>query len=499
MSANYHYPALIIMVPFVSALLVFVIGWWNKKFSCGLVIAVLAAAFLMSIGMMKDVIATGTIHYWHGNWEPPWGIEYVVDYLSAFMLVIISFVSLVVTVYSKKSIEKEIPDKIAPFYSLYLLLITGLMGIVITGDLFNVFVFLEIAAISCYALIAAGRNGAPYSSFKYVVMGTVGASFYLLGVGYIYIVTGSLNMLDVAKLLPPLYDSKVVLTAGVFMLVGIAIKMAVYPLHAWAPGAYSDAPSAVSALIAPLMTKVAAYLMIRIFFTVFKPYFFVEVIPLASILTWIAAVSVILGSIYAIAQSDLKKMLSYSVIAQIGYIALGIGLANKAGLTGAVLHILNEAFTKACVFLVAGAIIYKTGACKIEGFKDLYRKMPFTMSAFLIGAFSMVGIPPTCGFFSKLYLIIGSIDAKQWIFVAVLLTSSILNVIYFFRVIKIAAFEEAIPDYSRTTPYITYRLDEVPISMLIPILVMAAGILVCGIFSPEIINTVIQHIIPASF
>jgi len=497
MSTNY--PVLIVIVPFISALLVFVIGWWNRRLSCGLVIAVLAAVFLLSIGIMKDVMANGTIHYWLGGWEPPWGIEYAVDYLNAFMLVIISFVSLVVTIYSKKSVEKELPDKIVPFYSLYLLLITGLMGIVITGDLFNVFVFLEIAAISCYALIAVGRKGASYSSFKYVVMGTVGASFYLLGVGYLYIVTGSLNMADVSNLLPALYDSKVVLTAGVFMLVGIALKMAVYPLHAWAPGAYSDAPSAVSALIAPLMTKVGAYLMIRIFYTVFKPYFFVDVIPLASILTWIAAVSIILGSVYAIAQSDLKKMLSYSVVAQIGYIALGIGLANKTGLTGAILHILNEAFTKGCVFMVAGAIIYKTGSCNITGFKDLYRKMPFTMSAFLIGAFSMVGIPPTSGFFSKLYLIIGSIDAKQWIFVAVLLTSSILNVIYFFRVIKIAAFEEAIPDYSRTTPYITYRLDEAPLSMLIPILVMAAGILVCGIFSPEIINTVIQHIIPASF
>ena len=497
MSTNY--PALIVMVPFISALLVFVIGWWNRRLSCGLVITVLAAVFLLSIGIMKDVMANGTIHYWLGGWEPPWGIEYAVDYLNAFMLVIISFVSLVVTIYSKKSVEKELPEKIVPFYSLYLLLITGLIGIVITGDLFNVFVFLEIAAISCYALIAVGRKGASYSSFKYVVMGTVGASFYLLGVGYLYIVTGSLNMADVSNLLPPLYESKVVMTAGVFMLVGIAIKMAVYPLHAWAPGAYSDAPSSVSALIAPLMTKVGAYLMIRIFYTVFKPYFFVDVIPLSSILTWIAAVSIILGSVYAIAQTDLKKMLSYSVVAQIGYIALGIGLANKAGLTGAILHILNEAFTKACVFLVAGAIIYKTGSCNIEGFKDLYRKMPFTMSAFLIGAFSMVGIPPTCGFFSKLYLILGSIDAKQWIFVAVLLTSSILNVIYFFRVIKIAAFDEAIPDYSRTTPYITYRIDEVPISMLIPILVMAAGILVCGIFSPEIINTVIQHIIPASF
>jgi len=494
-----HFAALVIAIPLIAAFFVPVIGWWKKGLCHPWVVAVLVVPLIASLSILNRVIESGPFSYYLGGWAPPWGIEYAIDYLNAFVLVIISVISLIVSIYSKKSVEKEMPEKVVPFYTLFLLLITGLLGIVITGDLFNVFVFLEIAALSCYALMAIGRDGAPFATFRYIIMGTIGASFYLLGVGYLYIITGSLNMLDVAQRLPEFYHSRVVLTAGVFMIVGIGLKMALYPLHAWAPNAYADAPSTVSGLVAPLMTKVAAYMMIRIMFTVFKPVFFIEIIPVTTILTWMAAVAVIVGSIYAIAQNDLKKMLSYSVVAQIGYIALGIGLANRSGLTGAVLHILNEAFTKGCVFLVAGAIIYKTGSCNITGFKDLYRKMPFTMTAFLIGAFSMVGIPPTCGFFSKMYLIIGSIDAKQWVFVAVLLTSSILNVIYFFRVIKIAAFEDVIPDYSRTTPYITYRLDEAPISMLIPILIMAAGILVCGIFSPEIINTVIQHIIPASF
>jgi multicomponent Na+:H+ antiporter subunit D len=311
--------------------------------------------------------------------------------------------------------------------------------------------------------------------------------------------TGSLNMRDVAQLLPELYHSKVVLTAGIFMVVGISLEMALYPLHAWAPNAYADAPSTVSALVAPLMTKVASYLMIRVMFTIFKPSFFIETIPVTTILTWMAAVAIILGSIYAIAQTDLKKMLSYSVVAQIGYIALGIGLANKYGLTGAVLHILNEALTKGCVFLVAGAIVYKMGACNIYDFKNLYRKMPFTMSAFLIGAFSMVGIPPTCGFFSKIYLIMGAIDAGKWIFVAVLLFSSILNVIYFFRVIQISTFETPMPDYGRDKAYESVRMDEVPLSMIIPIQVMAVGILLAGIFSSKIISTAIQFVIPVGF
>ncbi len=494
-----HFAVMVIVIPLMSALLTPVIGWWKKELCYPWAVAVLLVTVVCSIGVLNQVITGGPFSYYLGGWSPPWGIEYAIDYLNAFVLIIISFVALTVGIYSKKSVQKEMPEKVVPFYTLFLLLVTGLFGIVVTGDLFNVFVFLEIGALSCYALIAIGRDGAPFAAFRYIIMGTIGASFYLIGVGYLYMATGSLNMHDVAQLLPELYDSKVVLTAGIFMVVGISIEMALYPLHAWAPNAYADAPSTVSALIAPLMTKVAAYLMIRVMFTVFKPSFFIETIPVTTVLTWMAAVAIVLGSIYAIAQTDLKKMLSYSVVAQIGYIALGIGLANRYGLTGAVLHILNEALTKGCVFLVAGAIVYKMGACNIYDFKNLYRKMPFTMSAFLIGAFSMVGIPPTCGFFSKIYLIMGAIDAGKWIFVAVLLFSSILNVVYFFRVIQIATFEKPMPDYGRDKAYESVRMDEVPLSMLIPIQVMAVGILLAGIFSSKIISTAIQFVIPVGF
>jgi multicomponent Na+:H+ antiporter subunit D len=205
----------------------------------------------------------------------------------------------------------------------------------------------------------------------------------------------------------------------------------------------------------------------------------------------------LIGSIYAIAQSDLKKMLSYSVVAQIGYIVLGISLANRFGLSGAVLHILNEALTKGCVFLVAGAIMYKMGTCTVDNFQNLFRKMPFTMVAFIIGAFSMIGIPPTCGFFSKLYIIIGSVDARKWVFVAVLFVSTLLNVIYFF--LQLAVFENPMPDYARSRPYETVAMDEVPLTMLIPIQLTAAGILLAGIFSSRMLSFIIRHIIPAGF
>jgi len=494
------FPILIIVVPLISAFFIPIIGWWRKNLCYPLVIVALSMCVVSSIAILNTVIEHGTIHYYLGNWDPPWGIEYLIDHLNAFVAIIVSFISLVVAIYSKRSVEQELPEKTVYFYCIFLLLVTGLLGIVVTGDMFNLYVFLEIASLAGYALIAIGEDGAPLASFNYVIMGTIGACFYLLGVGYLYIVTGSLNMADLSQILPDLYHSKVVLVAFAFFIIGVAIKMALFPLHTWLPDAYTRAPSTVSALIAPLMTKVGAYVMVRIMFTVFKPHFSIELIPITTILSWMGAVAMIMGSIFAIMQSDLKRMLAYSSIAQIGYIVLGVGLANRMGLTGGLLHILNHAFMKGCLFLVAGAIVYKMGMRNIYQFKDLYRKMPYTMAAFTIAAFSMIGIPPTCGFFSKLYLILGSIDAKQWVFVALILISSMLNVVYFTNVIRHAYFSPPGSDYAHnggTREEVV--MDEVPLSMLIPILVMAAGIILLGIFNGKIISTVLQFAIPASF
>ena len=495
-------PIILIIVPLISAFLIPILGWWKRDACYYLTILALIVSTLSAIGVLIQVIESGTIHYYLGNWSPPWGIEYTIDHLSAFMAVLLTLISLNVAVFSKKSIEQELPDKSVPFYSIFLLLVTGLLGIVLTGDMFNLYVFLEVASLTAYGLIGLGDNQSSLASFRYVIMGTIGASFYLLGVGFLYIITGSLNMVDIAERLPELYHTRVVLVAFAFFIVGIGIKMAVFPMHAWLPDAYTHAPSAVSAFIAPTMTKVAAYALIRVMFTVYKPYFSIESIPITPILSWLGVVAMIIGSIYAIRQDDLKRMLAYSSIAQIGYILLGIGLANRMGLTGGLLHIINHAFMKGCLFLVAGAIIYKTGIRDINRFKNLYRKMPYTMTAFTIAAFSMIGIPPTGGFFSKLYLIMGSIDAKQWFFVAVILFSSILNVIYFTNVIKNAYFgppeetlgEEEIGQAGKTIP-----MDEVPLSMRIPILVTAIGILLLGIFNGQIISTILQHAIPISF
>ncbi|MBT9438374.1 MAG: monovalent cation/H+ antiporter subunit D family protein [Desulfobacterales bacterium] len=497
-----QFAALIIVVPLIASIFVPVIGWWKKRLCYPWVVAVLVIPLISSLSVLNTVMTTGKFSYRLGGWAPPWGIEYMLDHLSAFVLVIVSSISLIVAIYSKKSVEDNLPEKTVPFYTLFLLLVTGLMGIVITGDVFNLFVFLEISALSCYALIAIGEEGAPMAAFNYIIIGTIGACFYLLGIGYLYIATGSLNMADLANILPDLYHSKVILVAFAFFTVGLAIKAGLFPLHTWLPDAYCTAPSAVSALIAPLMTKVAAYVMIRIMFTVFQPHFSVEIVPVFAILGWLSVFAIFWGGIKALAQTDLKRMLVYVVVAEVGYIVIGVSVANRMGLTGAILHIMNDAVMMACLFLVVGAVLYKTGTREIHQLRHLNKKMPFTMAAFTITALSMVGIPPACGFFSKWYLILGTIEAGQWVWAAALLCSSLINAVLFFRVIECAYLKPMEPAYAHNggeTTHEEIQRDEAPLTMLVPIVIMAAGVILLGIFSGKIISSVIQFAVPASF
>ena len=489
------FPILIILVPLITAFFIPIIGWWRRDLCYPLVIVALSVSTLSSVFILYLVEEGGTIHYYLGSWDPPWGIEYVIDHLNAFMAIIVSAISLIVALSSKRSVERELPQKVVYFYCLFLLQVTGLLGIVVTGDMFNLYVFLEIASLAGYALIAIGEDGAPFASFNYMIYGTIGACFYLLSVGYLYVVTGSLNMADLSRILPDLYHSKVVLMAFAFFIVGVGLKMALFPLHVWLPDAYTYAPSAVSALVAPLMTKVGAYVLIRIVFTVFTPSFSISLIPATTILSWVAVIAILFGCILALGQTDLKRMLAYVLIAEVGYIALGVGLANKAGLTGAILHILNDALMMTCLFLVVGAILYKVGLRNIHQFTYLHRKMPITMAAFTVAALSVIGIPPTCGFFSKWYLVLGAIDANQWLFAVVLLVSSLLNAILFFRVIENIYFEPANAHGEGAHEEIS--VDEAPLSMLIPILVVTAGILSLGVLSGKIISSVIQFAVPA--
>jgi len=487
-------PILIIVVPLMCAFLTPILGQLNKKLCYFWVVSALTASVVFSVITLQVVLKSGVIHYYLGNWDPPWGIEAVIDHLSALMLVLVSSVALLVAIYSKKSVEQEVSGKTA-FYTVFLLQVVGFLGIVITGDLFNLYVFLEIASLAGYGLIAAGEKGALIASFRYIIMGTVGACFYLLGVGYLYMVTGSLNIADLANILPDLYSSKVVLVAFAFFMVGIAVKMALFPLHVWLPDAYTRAPSSASALLAPLMTKVSIYVMIRIIFTVFKPCFSIETLPVAKIMVWVGIAAIIAGAIMALAQTDFKRMLCYIIVAEVGYMVGGIGLANPIAIKGAILHLLNDAVMTLGLFLVAGIITYKLKSHTLSDFHACFRKIPLTMIAFVIFALSIIGVPPTGGFFSKWYLIQGAVIAQNWSFVVVLLGSSLINVILFFRIIEIGyVFHDSDQNHSHGEKKIT--INEAPFSMLVPTLTVAISIILIGIYNQEIVKNIIQFAVP---
>jgi multicomponent Na+:H+ antiporter subunit D len=485
---SHQLPAIIVVLPLVASFFIFFSGWWVKRAGFPLAVGALVCCVLLSIGILKSVMSGGTIQYWLGGWDPPWGIEYRVDHFNAIMLVLVSGLGLLAAVYSKKPVERELPGKSALFWSLFILLITGLLGICITGDLFNLFVLLEVASLSGYALVAIGKDKATFASFRYLIMGTIGASFYLLGVGYLYISTGSLNMEDLRMLLPSLYASRAVQAAFVFIFIGFAIKIALFPLHSWQPDAYTYAPSAVSVLISTAVAKTFIYALIRIIFSVFTLDFIKGFLPVFEIISWIAAVAMVTGSIYAIVQNNLKRMLAYSSVANVGYIVLAIGLApsTSLGLTPAIMHIINHAVIKGCMFMAACGFIYKLELGDIRDFVGLGRKMPYTCLMLILAALAMIGMPPGAGFISKWYLILAALDAGKYIFVAVIFFSTLLMIVYFWRVIEIMYIKTPEEADVISAP----ALNEMPLSMLIPcvslgILSFVIGIAwITGAFAP---------------
>lgn len=491
-TSNLH--VYVMAAPLLTAFIVNLVGRVSKAWIAPLTLGCLAFSSAASIIVLGRVMAYGGFSYTVGNWQAPYGIELVVDHLSAVMLVLISVVAFIATMSALKSTSQELPDQEYLFFTLYLILIAGLLGLVLTADAFNLYVLLEITSITTYGLIAMGKGRAPLASFNYIIMGSIGASFYLLGVGYLYLMTGSLNMADIAQILPTIGGGAAIATALAFMLVGLWVKMAFFPLHGWLPNAYSLAPTGAATLVAPLMTKVTIYLMVRVMFTIFSvDLLFLQHPAVQNGIVWAAALAIICASSLALAQRDLKRMLTYIIVAEVGYMVGGVWLANSTGMTGAILHIVNDALMTLCLFLAIAAILYRLGSVEFDSLQGIYRKMPITMAAFTVGAFAMIGIPPTAGFFSKWYLLLGGIEAGQWGYVVALLFSSLVNAVLFFRIIEIGYFHKDGEHHGHE------KLAEAPLSMQVPLLISAAALIVVGLGSGPLVETIIKLALPAGF
>lgn len=469
------FPVLVVIVPLIIAAITPILRPLGRDVPWLLSVGASGFSFAVSLKLLESVYYRGPISYWLGGWQPPWGIEYALDTLNGFVLVVVSLVAFLVAVYSRNSVRSEIPeDKNVTFYTLYSLLTAGLLGIVITGDIFNMYVFIEISSLAGYAMIASGRKReALTATFNYLILGTVGATFIIIGVGLLYMVTGTLNIADLAVRLQPLYGSRVVLTAFAFFSVGISLKIALFPLHIWMPAAYTQAPSAVSSILAATSTKVGAYALIRVMYTVFGLEFDTGFEAFTHILLFLASLGIIFGSVLAMAQTNIKTMLAYSSVGQIGYIVLGAAIANQTALAGGIIHILNHALMKGSLFMVVGIVVYRSGLQDISALRGMGRKMPWTMAAFTVAGLSMVGVPLTVGFISKWYLAIGALEAGMWYLLPVILISSVLTAIYFWRIIESIYFEKPIEG--------TENASDAPAGMLVPTLAMATLCIVFGI------------------
>ncbi|MCH7532113.1 MAG: monovalent cation/H+ antiporter subunit D family protein [Gemmatimonadetes bacterium] len=456
---SHHLPVLLVVIPLAAAPFAALVN--RPRISWAIALGSAWWALYAALALLSQVMADGPIHYALGAWAAPYGIEYVVDPVSAWVVLIVAFIGAVVTPYARLSIERELSeDRIPLFYAAFILCMTGLLGIAITGDVFNVFVFLEISSLSAYALIALGPDRrALTASFQYLIMGSVGATFIVIGIGLMYVMTGTLNMADLALILPQLEPNRTIPVAFTFLTVGITLKLALFPLHLWLPNAYTYAPSAVTAFIASTATKVAVYLLLRFFFTVFGAAFSFDVMQLDKILMPLALVAILTMSLVAIYQENVKRMLAYSSVAQIGYMVLGISFASVLGLTAGILHLFNHALMKGALFMAMGCVMYRVGSVRIECMNGLGRAMPWTMAAFVAGGLSIIGVPFTVGFISKWYLIQAALEQGLWPVAVAVLVGSLLAVVYVWKVIEVAYFRDVDPDAGIT---------EAPLSLLIP-------------------------------
>ena len=467
-----HLPVLLIAIPLLAAPLMILIG--NRHVVAFLSLIVAWVVFAISIALLGRVLAEGAFEYQLGGWPSPYGIVYRIDHFNAFVMLFVSALGALVLTYAPQSIAVEIPkSKHYLFYPSYLLCLTGLLGMCVTGDLFNVFVFLEISSLSSYALISLGKTRrAPLASFQYLILGTIGATFFLLGIGLLYQITGTLNMADIAEKLAAAQLKRAELVAFAFMTVGLFIKMAVFPLHTWLPNAYTYAPSVVTTFIAATSTKVSVYAFARLVYMIYTPTFAFDLLPLDHAMMVLALIGIFVASTAAIYQANVKRLLAYSSVAQIGYMLLGIGLATEAGLAAGIVHMFNHAFIKGGLFMVVGCFALRIGSVRLQDLSGAATTMPWTCLAWAVGGLGLIGVPLTAGFVSKWMLLTATMDEGNLVVAMLMLISSLLAVVYVWKVVEAIYFGEPSEKVKAA--------KEAPLSMLIPTYVVIGATVVFG-------------------
>lgn len=483
-----HLPVILFLLPLGLAICLPLIGIKHREWCRPLSIGVLAAMVPVSFANLVGVLQHGTIHYDFGGWAAPVGIEWVADGLASVMTVALSLVGLVCIIFLSSVLFPYLGSRIVPFYTLVLLLIASLNGLVFAGDLFNLFVFLEVSALCAYALVGLAGGKALVAGFRYLILGTFGASLYLLGVGYLYAETGTLNMADLAQRVPLLVASKAFAVGVLFMFIGLGIKMALVPLHGWLPDAYTYAPDRVSPMLASLVTKVALYGWIRIMFWVLGAQAVVYQIPILFLVGVLGALAALVGAFLALSQVEIKRTFAYGGLSHIGLILVGISLGNQTGFVGGVFYLLNDAVMQAGLFFWAGAIIHLYGVRTIEDLGRLQGGAGWMSVALVVIALSMIGIPPTGGFFGKWYIILGAVEAQNYLALVAVLIATLLTLAYFAKL-----FERVFRDRSPQQPPL---IREIPLAVRIGLGATSVAVIVLGLMSDYIVSFLLKNAIP---
>jgi multicomponent Na+:H+ antiporter subunit D len=467
------------------------VGLFRRNWCWPVALIALSAMSLTSLAALKQTIDLGPIRYPLSGWLPPIGIEWRLDGFSGLAMVLISLVALAAVVYAGPGVRTALAPKVAHFYTLVMLLISALTGMVMAADLFNLFVFLEVAALTGYALVAVGGGLAMLAAFRYLILGTIGASFYLLGVGYLYASTGTLNMADLAQKLPGLLESKAVLTGLVFIIIGLGIKMALVPLHGWLPDAYAHAPEAISPLLASLITKVALVALARIIFWIWGAEVVWDEVPFMVYLAWIGAIATLAGAFLALSEQNIRRTFAYGGISHVGLVVMGISLGNLTGFAGGIFYLMTDAVMQLGLFFVAGAMASYYGVRELADLAHLRGRMPWMTTTLIVTALSMVGIPPTGGFFGKWYILMGALEMKNYAAVGVIILGTVLTLVYFARILE-KMFVEA-----RKAP--GQNGFEAPWEMRFGMGAVAVGLVLFGIFSDPVISLIRTFARPPGF
>lgn len=484
------FPAIIILVLYISAFAMPLIKKHSivKRISIGAMGGSTALALLNLIYVQKN----GAFVYRMGHWDAPWGIELKISILEAIMGILFTGIALIILWYSLYSVDKELKEKRIPlYYTLCNILIGALLGIVFTNDLFNGFVFIEISSIAaCGIIIVKDKKENMKAALKYLILSSVGSGLVLMGIAFIYAITGNLNMDFINGELignHHMYEKSILISLGLFTA-GLGVKSAMFPMHVWLPDAHSNAPSTSSALLSALVLKAYVIFYINILYRVFG-FEIISSLPILDIVLLLGSLGMIMGSVLAIMQKNIKRIIAYSSVAQMGYIFFGIGLGNKLGLISSIFHILGHATIKSNLFLIAGSIIDSTGEKEVSQIKGIGKEMPITLGIFTLGALSMVGIPILPGFISKFNFAIASIKVEKSLLIIVILASSLLNALYYLPIVINSYFGE------ENLKNKILKSKEKSIGELMPIIVLAILTLYIGLSSKAIIDAISEGLL----